>query len=244
MASTEPSPLAWAGGTTPVEQLTSALHTAVGRLRDARDLDATLRATVTGAVDTITGAERAGITEVDADGTTTSRAPNDEHVGKIDGLQSETGEGPCLDALALERTVYISDLAEETIRWPTFAVRALDLGAVSVLSFRLSTEGSPVTALNLYSSTQAAFDQEDQLWGEVFASHAAIALAHATNNDGLTTALNSRDLIGQAKGMLMERFDITDHEAFTMLVESSQQTNLKLREVARWLTGHEHSGRG
>jgi len=221
------------------DRLTSSLDAVVQRLRSTRDLGETLTATVAGAVEAVTNAERAGITQVDSQGVITTQAPTDEQVGAIDRLQSEFAEGPCLDALALEHTVYIPDLAGETSRWPAFANRALALGAVSVLSFRLSSDSSPVTALNLYASAPFAFDAEDRLWGEVFASHAAIALAHATNNAGLSTALRSRDLIGQAKGMLMERFDITDRAAFTMLVESSQQTNLKLRDVARWLTGHQ-----
>jgi len=238
LAGHEPSPLSRRDDPVTADRLSSTLEAAVRRLRSTRDLGETLTATVAGAVDAVTNAERAGITQVDSKGVITTQAPTDEQVGAIDRVQSEFAEGPCLDALAREDSVYIADLAGESARWPAFAPRALELGAVSMLSFRLSSDSSPVTALNLYASTPSAFHAEDRLWGEVFASHAAIALAHATNNAGLSTALRSRDLIGQAKGILMERFDITDHEAFTMLVESSQRTNLKLREVAHWLAGH------
>lgn len=219
------------------ERVVAALAAAVARLGAVHELDAVLQAIVTGAVDAVPGAEHAGISLVSNDGSITSRAPTDERVDALDQLQTETGEGPCLDAIAIDRTVVVVDLHTETSRWPAFAPRAIELGAGSVLSFRLFTDTAPLAALNIYASAPAAFDDESRLLGELFASHAAIALADAQHVEHLDTALTNRDVIGQAKGILMERFGITAHEAFNMLVASSQDTNLKLVAIARWLTG-------
>lgn len=222
-----------------VDRLVATLGAAVPRLRRAYDLEAALAAATRGAVDTVPGVDRAGISILESDGVLTSRAPTDEQVAELDRLQSQCAEGPSVRALSEgEHPVWIHDLAAEAHRWPRFAPRALELGAASVLSFRLSADDAPLSALNLYAATASAFGQEARLAGELFASHATIAVSHARNNDHLTVALNTRDVIGQAKGILQERFGITDSEAFTKLVESSQHSHLKLAQVARWLTGH------
>lgn len=225
-------------GQAAAQRLLATLETAGNRLSTAYELDTALHTTVHGAVDAIPGAERGGISEVTSDGTITSLAPSDDQVDALDRLQTKLAEGPCLDAITADRTIWVSDLTSETTRWSRFAPRAIELGAASVLSFRLTTESRPLTALNLYAATPAAFDENAQLLGELFASHAAIAVAHARNAAELGVALTNRDVIGQAKGILMERFDINAYEAFTMLVESSQRSNLKLAAIAQWLTGN------
>lgn len=121
-------------------------------------------------------------------------------------------------------------------RWPEFAKRAVDLGVGSMLSIQLYVTGDNLGALNLYSEAAEAFDDESEHVGLLLASHAAIAMASAQQQEQLVQAITTRDLIGQAKGILMERHKITSEQAFTLLIRASQLANTKLRDVAEHLT--------
>ena len=126
------------------------------------------------------------------------------------------------------------DLRHEQ-RWPNFARRAFEAGAGGMLSIQLYVEGGDLGALNLYSLEPAVFDDESEQVGLLFASHAAVAFAGARKQDNFTSALAGRDLIGQAKGILMERYDLDGDEAFRVLVrvsQTSQTSHRKLRDVA------------
>jgi hypothetical protein len=109
-------------------------------------------------------------------------------------------------------------------------------GYQSVLSTQLSLDGGTRAALNLYSRTANTFDESARITAGLFGLQAALLLYGANHARHLGQALESRDLIGQAKGILMERLDVTGEQAFRMLASSSQHTNIKLVEVARWLT--------
>ncbi len=102
----------------------------------------------------------------------------------------------------------------------------------SIASFRLFIEGDTMGALNLYSTATDAFDEADRALGAVFAVHAAVALDHAHTEDGLERKAASRDIIGQAKGIVMARSGVTEDEAFDMLRRASQRLNIKLTAVA------------
>jgi ANTAR domain/GAF domain len=117
-------------------------------------------------------------------------------------------------------------------RWPQFAQRAADLGAGSMLSFQLYVEGDNLGALNLYGRHPNAFDDESEQIGLLFASHAAVAFAGAQGMGHMREAVATRDLIGQAKGILMERYKVTGDQAFRMLLKVSNDNNLALRVVA------------
>lgn len=220
-------------------RLLSWLADAVGRLSAARDLSTTLESTARGAVDAIPGTECAGIVELTEDDRLVERVATCDLPERADRIQHDTGEGPCLLSLTTGDTVRVHDLREETERWPALAEVARRENIAGVLCYRLDTglDRRRMT-LNLYSRQPGVFDDEAVLLGELFASHAGLALAHAHNAEQLTTALSTRDLIGQAKGILMERFGIDDYKAFRMLVESSQHTNLKLTDVAAWLVAN------
>ena len=123
---------------------------------------------------------------------------------------------------------------ETETRWPRFTRRAFDLGVRSMLSFQLFTDDS-LGALNLFSRESHAFTAESEHVGTLFASHAAIALRGAQQEKQLNETLVTRDLIGQAKGILMERHQIDGHTAFEMLVKASQNSNTKLIDVATFL---------
>jgi transcriptional regulator with GAF, ATPase, and Fis domain len=173
-------------------------------LQQEDTLQDTLQSIVVAAVDTVPGAQYAGISEVQGHREIYTPAWTDELVRATDTAQYETGQGPCLKTIAVQQTVRVSDMASDD-RWPEFAKRAVRLGVGSMLSFQLYVVGDNLGALNLYSREPAAFDDESEHVGLLFASHAAVAMAGAQRNEQLNRALGTRDLIGQAKGILMER---------------------------------------
>ncbi|MFI9011144.1 GAF and ANTAR domain-containing protein [Actinosynnema sp. NPDC053489] len=211
-----------------LNEVARALH----RQDSAQD---TLDEIVRAAVDTIPGAWHAGIMTIVGKRDVETVAATDDIPRDVDQVQYDTGQGPCLTALYLHKIVSAPDLTEES-RWPVFAKRALELDVASMLSFRLYVDGDDLGALNLYSPDVRAFDEESEHVGLLFAGHAAVALATAQEREHLADAVLTRDLIGQAKGILMERHKLTADQAFAVLVRASQQGNLKLRELAERLT--------
>jgi transcriptional regulator with GAF, ATPase, and Fis domain len=191
---------------------------------------ALLQRIVAAAVTEIPGAQHAGITLVTGRELSTPAATG-ELAERIDQVQYQAGEGPCLDAARRHQTVRCDDLRAEA-RWPRFARQAADLGVLSILSFQLFVQGDSFGALNLYAGQAGAFGPHSESDGMLLATHAAIAMTAARTQAGLLTALDTRDLIGQAKGILAERYKITGVQAFGLLIASSQAVNRKLRDVA------------
>ena len=195
------------------------------------NVDRTLEAITQAAVRAVPHVAECGISYVVRRTEVQARAATSQVPREVDALQERLQQGPCLSAIWDEETVRVADVATDE-RWPDFAREAPALGVASMLCFRLFVEGDSLGALNLYASVPHAFDAEAEAVGQVFASHAAIALAGAEHEENLRAGLDSRDLIGQAKGILMERFKVTGPAAFTMLVEVSNRTNRKLVDVA------------
>ena len=165
-------------------------------------------------------------------------AYTDEIVCTVDGHQYQAGEGPCLDAARENQRYEITDMAGET-RWPRYTPSAADDGISSSLSLPLAARDAPIGALNLYSNRVGAFGNAGET-ATVFAEHASVILANAQEytsttqvNDQLKEALKTRELIGEAKGILMERERITEDEAFDMLRRISQHQNIKLKTIAQ-----------
>jgi GAF domain-containing protein len=225
----------------PVEQPRAAGAGLAGQLGDlARDLqqeqdtEVILKIIVHAALELIPHVSEASISLVTGRRTIESRAASGELPVKIDALQSEMGQGPCLEAAYDERVVRVPDLANDK-RWPGFAQAAYNLGARSMLSIQLFVEGDKLGALNLYGQDVNVLDDESEQIALLVAAHAAIAFSDAKEIAQLTQALDTRDLIGQAKGILMERFKITPQQAFLVLTKASSESNMKLREVAEHL---------
>jgi GAF domain-containing protein len=196
------------------------------------DLHTTLDAIVHAAVANIPGADHAGITRVDRrDQEINSEAATGDVVREVDRLQYRTRQGPCLQAIADQETVRANDLRREA-RWPAFASGAADMGIGSMLSIQLFVRGEDLGALNLYSHRPDAFDDADEQIGLLLASHAAVAMVGAQQQYHLRTALAFRDLIGQAKGVLMERHGLTAEQAFALLAQASRNNNRTLHDIA------------
>jgi GAF domain-containing protein len=166
-----------------------------------------------------------------------------------DELQYERGYGPCLDAGRAGQVFLIEDMAVEQ-RWPDYARHATAHGVGSSLSVPLPFQSASIGALNTYAGRAYGFGDEDQALAEDVASWVALAVgnAEAAASTGeelaqLRTAMETRAVIEQAKGRLMERHRIGEDEAFTLLTHASQNTNVKLRDVAAELvrTGKLHA---
>ncbi|WP_410592792.1 GAF and ANTAR domain-containing protein [Amycolatopsis sp. lyj-23] len=221
---------------TPAD-LSAVLGGVARTLQAEPDVGSTLAAIVEAAVDHVDGAAYAGITLVEQDGSLRTVAPTDEVVSAIDRLQYRSGQGPCLDAIAEHRVFRTGDLTAEA-RWSGFAAAAAGTGIRSILSYRLFVTGTTLGALTMYSGTRDAFTDRTVDDGAVFATHAAIALVGAQTEAQLQAAVEGRDMIGMAKGLLMARHAVDPVQAFRLLVEASQTTNVKLRDVAAWLVEH------
>lgn len=194
----------------------------------------TLARIVHSSVDLVPGAEEASISLVTGRQKVECRAPSSDLPREVDALQSQTGQGPCLDAVFEQQTVSVPDMATEQ-RWPEFSRRAAVAGAASMLSFQLFVDGDNLGALNLYARTAYAFDEESEHIGLLFSSHAAVAFAGVRQQQNLHFGLATRDLIGQAKGILMERYAIPGDNAFSLLVRVSQTSNRKLSAICEEL---------
>ncbi|MBK5334005.1 MAG: GAF and ANTAR domain-containing protein [Ilumatobacteraceae bacterium] len=186
----------------------------------------------------VDGCEAAGIF-LDDHGKVVTAAASSALVEVVDRLQVDAGEGPCLDASRSNSTVYAADLIDDE-RWPTFAPSAVAAGIRTVLAYSLSADRP--AALNLYARLPAAFGATARAQGLLFATLAGLALDSAEErasegkrSDNLVEALRTRELIGQAQGILMERERITGDQAFDVLRRASQHVNIKLREVAEAL---------
>jgi ANTAR domain/GAF domain len=197
----------------------------------------TLSSVVELAVATIEGCDFAGLSLVVGDVVTTP-VHTDPVVAKIDALQNRTGEGPGLDAVAYRLIFFADDLGRD-LRWLHFAPLATEAGIRSVLALPLSSD-SQVGALNLYSRYPSAFGVDGRAKAAILVSLASLALSIAHSHEdeerraaNFHAALGSRETIGEALGILMEREHINAEEAFAILRRASQYLNIKLREVAK-----------
>lgn len=160
-------------------------------------------------------------------------AASSERLRELDEWQYELGEGPCREAIRHQSTVLVRDLSTDP-RWPTWGRAMVDqIGVRSSLSFRLFTRDDDAWgALNVYSRTVDAFCEEDILHGQVIAAMSAVVLARSINDEQLATALESRTVIGQATGIVMERYGLDEATAFGVMRRISSHDNRKLRDVA------------
>ena len=180
----------------------------------------------------IPGCDAAGVCVVYRGDRIDTHATSTDDLRQVDALQHELDEGPCLDALHREDTVRSNDLSADE-RWPRWGPQVADsVGYHSIVSYRLFSSEHNLGALNLYGKNTGAFTSDDIHDGLALAAHVGVALAAAQEVENLEKALGGRTVIGQATGILMERFDMTADRAFSVLTRLSQHKNVKLRELA------------
>jgi len=160
-------------------------------------------------------------------------AGTNERLRALDESQYDIGQGPCRDAIRTHATVVVHDLATDP-RWPSWGrIMVSELGIRSSLSFRLFTRPDRTWgALNVYSTEKDGFSDEDVVQGQTIAALAAVALARSINDEQLASALETRTTIGQAIGIVMERYELDADHAFSVLRRISSQDNRKLRDLA------------
>jgi len=222
----------------PLEDLEQSLSEVARALFATGSVERSLQLTVDLAFATIDGCDAAGVFNL-RDGRITTVASTHPIVIELDDLQVASNEGPCIDALTGGQHPFAADLANAP-QWPTFGPAATAAGIRSALAFRLSDQ--PISALNMYARLPAAFGATDRAKGLIFATLAGLALDLAGERAddllrvaNLHEALRTRELIGQAQGILIERERITGDQAFDVLRRASQHLNIKVREVAQTL---------
>lgn len=209
-----------------------ALAQAARDINSPRDLDSTLDAIVHTAQRSLPGIDHVGISIVHRNGTIETRAGSDQLVWELDQLQYDLGEGPCLHAVRTQPVVRVDDLRAEQ-RWPRYVPLAVARGVRAQLGLRLYIEEQTLGGINLYSTSADRIDTEVEHAAQLFAVHAALALGRAQREEDLNAALQTRKVIGQAIGMVMERYQLDEARAFEYLTRVSQHSNIKLRDVAQ-----------
>jgi GAF domain-containing protein len=220
-----------------MDRLSEVLSELTRNMFAADTLEEVLAVVVDVAVRTVEGCDGAGVVFLKGNALHVPAATS-EQVRRLEQLEIDLGTGPCVEALRKHALVYASDLEHEE-RWEAWSREAARSGVRSMLGYRLFAAGDSLGALDLFSSSADAFDEHARAVGLALAAHAAIAVANSLREleqvdtiAHLENALATRDVIGQAKGILMERHRVSADEAFARLVAASQATNVKLRDVA------------
>jgi GAF domain-containing protein len=220
-----------------LSELSRSVSQAASAMFSAGSVIDTLAIVVELALTTVEGCDFAGLFMMDSDVVTTP-VFTDPAVLEVDAAQHRTGEGPCLDAIVHRQMIYADDLRTD-VRWPNFSPQAVGGGIRSVLSLPLAPD-SQAGALSLYARFPAAFGVVDRAKATILASLASLALSVAHSHEdeerrseNLNAALGTRETIGEALGILMERERITADQAFDILRRASQHLNIKLRDVAQ-----------
>jgi GAF domain-containing protein len=232
--------------TTPVQPVDTAPVEDSGSAEDLAQLAIALHdePTVTDTVDRVLeyavaalDCDYAGVIFVHAKKRVETAAATDPLIEKLDLIQLECGEGPdveVLDSPAGPYGVLVTDTHSD-YRWPNWANRVATHGIRSLISVRMYTSATTVGTLNLYDREPNKFSLGDVELAHLLARHAAVALAAARTAENLWQAVDARKLIGQAQGILMERYSLNADKAFAVLMRYSQQKNVKLRDVAQRL---------
>ncbi|MBJ7337068.1 GAF and ANTAR domain-containing protein [Mycolicibacterium sp.] len=207
-----------------LDQLSRALRVADASLED------TLAAVLHAAVEFVSGAEAAGL-NLFVKGKFTPQAVLGTAPPILGAFQQRTSAGPCIDASREQCPIDVVDTRSED-RWPPFAARAVELGVLSMLCVPLWVDDRRLGSLSLFAPKPAAFDEFSKNVASLYATHAALALADAQRTELLRRVVANRDVIGQAKGVLMARRGLPADDAFGLLVQASQRLNRKLVEIA------------
>jgi transcriptional regulator with GAF, ATPase, and Fis domain len=189
-------------------------------------------ARVTGAaVELIEGVDHADVLLIDGSKYRSVAATSPVPV-RLDTAQCELQQGPCLEAATADAVIRSTDVLHDS-RWPKLGSVAAEFGIRSMLCYQLYTDARGSGALNMFGNRTEPFDMDAEAIGAMLATHAAAILVAARRQNQFSSALASRDIIGQAKGIIMERFSIDAVQAFELLRRLSQTSNVPLRDIAQ-----------
>lgn len=201
-------------------------------LYNRTDVDTVIAELAEHAAVEIPGAQYAGITITRKSKSVETPAATHLYPMLLDKIQQQHQEGPCLTAAWEKKIVYVADL-ETDDRFPRYRRDALAETPIrSIMAFQLFIEGETMGALNIYSENPDSFDDQSRNIGLVFAAHSSVAWNAARRDEQFRRALASRDIIGQAKGMIMERYGVDAVQAFDLLRKLSQDSNVPLIKIA------------
>ena len=195
------------------------------------DLEQTLGRITEAAVEVLPDVSMASITIRHSDNRLETFAPTDDVLLDLDARQYELQQGPCYESATDKAYVVSSDLAADS-RWPEYSKAALAAGVHAQAGIGLFDAARFQGALNLYAERVGAFEDLGPL-GALFSHHAAVAISYAQEISDLRQAVATRQQIGQAVGVVMERYQLSEERAFAFLARLSQDRNVKLREIAR-----------
>lgn len=216
-----------------IDRVAAAIGAAARTVNDPNpSLDAMLETLVLSARDSIPGFDLVGISTIDGRGNVHTRATTDPRVVDFDDLQYSLGEGPCLDALGAPHVVSVPRLRHEQ-RWPSYVERVVQLGLRSQMAVKISLDHSgALGGINLYSTISDEIDPEAEALAELFGVHAASMMSSVSRIEQLSTAMQTRKVLGQAIGILMHRYGLHEDSAFQFLLRASQTENIKVRDIA------------
>lgn len=212
--------------------VTRSLNEAARTIHESRTLEETLDAVVETVILSLPEFTHAGVSVIQRGGKIETLSGTDPFVWELDALQEEHREGPGFDAIQ-RNPVVVVERAGFDPRWPTYIASAVARGLRSQLSLRLYNDKGTLGCLTLYSTMVDTIDRDWLPMAELFATHASIAFGRARSEDNLSQAVATRKVIGQAIGIISERYQIPEERAFQFLVRASQDSNIKLRAVAQ-----------
>jgi GAF domain-containing protein len=209
-----------------------ALTESARLIHTPRSLEDTLDAIVNAAREAVPGFDHIGISAVHKNGKIETQAGTDQLVWDLDTVQYDLDEGPCVSSVRGDTVVRAEHLSRDD-RWPRYVPHAVRAGVRAQLGLRLYVEDETIGGLNLYSSQVDAIPEDAVEVAELFATHAALALGRARYEHNLNQALVNRKTIGQALGLIMQRYQIDEERAFQFLARASATSEMKLFRVAQ-----------
>ena len=219
------------------ESLHSAMAQLVNSAFAGADLEQFLAAVTAASLRLMTGVNYADVMVI-TKGRLQSIAPTAPLATELDAVQHRLQQGPCLQAALTDSVIRCPDLRQDS-RWPQFAAAAIKNGVHSTLSFPLNTAPGGAGALNLLSRKVGGFDREAEALGAMLATHAALALAAANTAHPLQSALARKDVISQAKGIIMERFALDGAQAVELLTRLSRTSDTPVHTLAEQLVARQ-----
>jgi len=188
----------------------------------------------------------AGLLLADGRGVLHVMAASSERTRQLEVFQLQRAEGPCRDCFHGRAAISVPDLAAESARWPQFVPAALDAGFVSVHALPMRLRDNVLGALGLFGTTVGALGQDDLSLGQALADVASVALVQdnaaadrTAVNEQLQTALTSRVVLEQAKGVLAQKGELDMPQAFAVLRQYARDHNLRLTKVAQAIVSRE-----
>lgn len=218
--------------TDQTHDIAAAITEAAALMQAPATVEETLAAIAKCTLDTVPGFDHVGVSVTHRNGEIETLAGTDQLVWELDALQYELREGPCYDAIRdgdVNRVPY----ACRDPRWPRYLPRAVERGLKAQLAVGLYRDDESLGGLNLYSTESETISDDAVTIAQLFAVHAALALGKSRTEHQLNDAIAARKEIGQAIGIVMERYGIHEDRAFQFLVRASSTSNVKLRELAR-----------